>query len=173
MQPHKSFATFIAENESTFIAAINNARFTSSLQNLTTMTINEFNCLRYIMAVSYGLDIWGWYVADEETNSVGIDNDVAEYNIIDSNTMNGIYPFCSKISKDARTTSLTEVYSKINESFGLFTGNSLVGFTNPLSSAIETMKSSISLTGNIPETMSTNINAILSFLHKDLKVITA
>lgn len=169
----ESIKTFLADNKSTLIAAIRDGKLTESLSNLSTLTVTEFNCLRYILASSYGLDIWGWGVADEENNPSDIEANMAEYNVVDMDTINGFYPFSSKLVTGINTGKLTDIYKKINDSFGLFTGSIFSGYTNPLSVEIQALIGSTSLTGEMPEVMTTRINALLKFVHKDLKVITA
>lgn len=166
-----SIAKFIADNASEFNSAIADARLVAQLQDLSNITFTDLECLRYILATKR-IDLWYWYVADVEVNSSDIPAGMVEYNISDYTNMIGNIPFCTKITQLREENNFVEVYSKINEIYGLFGSPLFKGISNPISKMINSMKTSQELINQVPATAGAYINSVLDFLHKDLKVIT-
>lgn len=172
-QALESIIKFIADNASTFNAALTDQRLVAQLQNLSALTISELDCLRYILSVK-GIDLWYYYVSDIEVNPTDIPTGIFEYNVVDRNNMSGssFIPFASKITQTQGENKLTSLYEKIIDMYGLFNGSLFDGMNNPLKTMIDSMKSDEQILGTVPTTKSTYCNSIFEFLKKDIRVIT-
>lgn len=169
-----AFEKFFSENSSTFTAVVKDKRLVSVLSNISGLTTTQLQCIRYILCTNYGLDIWYWAVANEEINESDIDSGVYEYNVVDRDTTQfNFIPTSSKITQNSNSLDLISLYKKINDSFGLFSGSVFAGITNPLENDINAMKGSQEILGRVPVVQSTHVNYMLSFLHKEIKCITA
>lgn len=168
-----SIAKFIADNASTFNAALSDQKLVTALSNLSNITINDLDCLRYYLSTR-GLDIWYYYVSDVEVNSNDIPEGLFEYNIIDnSNMMSTTFiPFCTKLSQSQSENKLTVLYDKINDMYGFYNSPMFTGMISPIKKAIDSMKQSEELLGIVPTTTTSYVNSIFEFLRKDIRVIT-
>lgn len=166
----ESVEDFIKLNSSTFSTVVRDARLVGALKSVNDLTITEFQCLRYILCIGYGLDIWYWNVANEEANSEGVDSGMYEYNIVDLDTVNEFAPFSSKIVQ-VENIDLASLYETVNDSFNLFSGNLFAGINNPLKNDITAMKRSMELIGKVPNVQTTHANVMLDFINKKVKCI--
>jgi hypothetical protein len=165
-----AIAKFIAENISTFTSALTDQRLVGQLQSLNNLTINEFSCLRYILA-SNGLDIWTWYVKEGEVNQDEVSGNTFEYNVLDKDTATSFIPMCTRFIQAKSENSLVKLYTNIVDAFGLFEGRLFVGMNNPIMTTVKAMESD-ELIGVVSNIKTSYVNSILDFLGKDLKVIT-
>lgn len=167
-----SIVKFIADNASTFNAALTDQRLVAQLQNLSSLTITDLDCLRYILS-SKGIDIWYFYVSDVEVDQTDIPTGIFEYNVVDtSNMMSAFIPFSTKITQAQTENKLTTLYDKIIDMYGLFSGKLFSGINNPIKVMVDSMKGDEEILGTVPTTKSTYCNSIFDFLKKDIKVIT-
>lgn len=167
-----SIVKFIADNASTFNAALTDQRLVAQLQDLSSLTITDLDCLRYILS-SKGIDIWYFYVSDVEVDQTDIPTGIFEYNVVDtSNMMSAFIPFSTKITQAQTENKLTTLYDKIIDMYGLFSGKLFSGINNPIKVMVDSMKGDEEILGTVPTTKSTYCNSIFDFLKKDIKVIT-
>jgi hypothetical protein len=163
---------FIADNISTFQAALTDQRLLSQLQNLSGLTINQLQCLKYILA-SKGIDIWFYYVTDGAVNEADIDAGMFEYNVLDFCTINGSFiPFCTKFIQSSTDNSMVKLYTDIVDGYGLFEGSLFAGMVNPIKNMIDAMKTDEQALGVVSSMKTTYVNSILEYLRKDVRVIT-
>lgn len=164
---------FISNHMDTFTASISNKVFLNSLSNLQSLTINELDCLRYVLSVTVNLDIWYWYVSDNETNPTEVPAGIYEYQIVDKSNVVGMFiPFTTKISQSQSDNKLTTLYDQINDMFGFFKSTLFTGIENPLTKMINSIKGDENVLGITSSTKTTYCNAIFDFLKKEIKVIT-
>jgi DNA-directed RNA polymerase subunit N (RpoN/RPB10) len=165
-----AIAKFIAENISTFTSALTDQRLLGQLQSLDNLTINEYSCLRYILA-SKGIDIWAMYVKENEINADDLSANTFEYNVLDKDTATSFIPMCTRFVQLTNENSLSKLYTEIVDAFGLFEGRLFVGMNNPIMVTVNAMKSDETV-GVVSKFKTSYINSILDFLGKDLRVIT-
>lgn len=162
---------FINDNIDYINSAITDKSLVNQLTNLKSLSIDELQSLKYILAES-GLDIQYWTVADIEDNEKGIPDKMIEYNIIDlTNYSSNFIPFCTKITVNADTYTISSVYAKIVEIYNLFKGNLFTDRINPITSDIKVIEDQENVLGSVPITVTTHINSILEFLGKKLYAI--
>lgn len=167
-----SIVKFIADNISTFTASLTDQRFVTQLENLKNITITDLDCLRYVLATK-GLDLWYHYVADVEANPDEVPAGSFEYNVLDrSNMTSSFIPFCTKVTQIQESSRLTDLYSKLVDIYGLFSGKIFAGMKNPVQSIVDSMKGDEDVLGSVPTSKSTYANSIFDFLKKDIRVIT-
>jgi hypothetical protein len=163
---------FIADNISTFTAALTNQRLVAQLEQLKDLTVSQFQGLRYILAMN-GLDIWYFAVKEGEVNELEVPDDVIEYTILDNDQMSyGFIPMAFRFVQPRSEMSISAVYQEIVSAFGLFEGSFYVGMKNPLKASIDTVVESEKILGVAPKSSTTYINSILEYLHKDMRAIT-
>jgi len=163
---------FIADNISTFTAALTNARLVAQLEQIKDLTVSQFQGLRYILAM-HGLDIWYFIVKEGEVNETEVSDDVIEYNILDNDQVTfGFVPMAFRFIQPRSEMSISAVYQEIVSAFGLFEGSFYVGLKNPLKASIDTIVESEKILGVAPKSSSTYVNSILEYLHKDMRAIT-
>lgn len=161
---------FISESMPTFTAALTDKTMLARLRGIKGLTVQDLDCLRYYLATK-GLDIWYYAVSTTEVNSDEIPEGQVEFNVIDNSHVRGFVPMCMKITQLQDSIKFSDVYSKIQTSYGLFEGATLSGFSNPLKSYIDGLKTDEELLGISNRGRTMYINSILEFLRKDLKVI--
>jgi hypothetical protein len=162
---------FLKQEASTLSTVITDQRLITKLQGLSNITITEFQCLRYMLA-SKGFDIWCWIVSDSEINPNEIEDQIFEYNVVDSNSISGSFvPKSSKIIQSSSNNSLTELYTKINDGFTLFTGDLFIGMNNPIINTVTTMKESETALGITSKAQTTYVNSVLEYLGIRVKVL--
>jgi hypothetical protein len=163
---------FINENISTFQAALTDQRFLTQLQNLNNLTINTFNCIRYMLSTK-GIDLWVFYVAETAVNPEDLEAGMVEYNVLDRNTTIGSFlPMGTKFIQTRTDLSPSKLYNEICESYGLFEGSVFAGQNNPIKVMVDAMKTDEELVGQVGTQKTTYVNSILEFLNKDVRVIT-
>lgn len=163
---------FIADNISTFTAALTNQRLVAQLEQLKDLTVSQFQGLRYILAMN-GLDIWYFVVKEGEVNESEVPDDIIEYTILDNDQMSyGFIPMAFRFVQPRSEMSISAVYQEIVSAFGLFEGSFYVGMKNPLKASIDTVVESEKILGVAPKSSTTYINSILEYLHKDMRAIT-
>jgi len=163
---------FIADNISTFTAALTNARLVAQLEQIKDLTVSQFQGLRYVLAM-HGLDIWYFIVKEGEVNETEVSDDVIEYNILDNDQVTfGFVPMAFRFVQPRSEMSISAVYQEIVSAFGLFEGSFYVGLKNPLKASIDTIVESEKILGVAPKSSSTYVNSILEYLHKDMRAIT-
>jgi hypothetical protein len=163
---------FIADNISTFTAALTNQRLVAQLEQLKDLTVSQFQGLRYILAMN-GLDIWYFAVKEGEVNESEVPDDIIEYTILDNDQMSyGFIPMAFRFVQPRSEMSISAVYQEIVSAFGLFEGSFYVGMKNPLKASIDTVVESEKILGVAPKSSTTYINSILEYLHKDMRAIT-
>lgn len=163
---------FIADNISTFTAALTNARLVAQLEQIKDLTVSQFQGLRYILPM-HGLDIWYFIVKEGEVNETEVSDDVIEYNILDNDQVTfGFVPMAFRFIQPRSEMSISAVYQEIVSAFGLFEGSFYVGLKNPLKASIDTIVESEKILGVAPKSSSTYVNSILEYLHKDMRAIT-
>lgn len=171
-QALEEITKFIKENNSTFVAVLSDQVFVNKLNDLSSLTIDQFTCLRWMLATK-GVDIWYQYVSDAEVNKTDVPTGVFEYNIVDSTNITGQFiPFTSKITVQKDENNFTNLYSSILSLYGLFEGSIFEGIRNPLESIIKSMKDDENVLGTVPTSKTTYCNSVFEFLKKDIKVIT-
>lgn len=163
---------FIADNISTFTAALTNQRLVAQLEQLKDLTVSQFQGLRYVLAMN-GLDIWYFAVKEGEVNESEVPDDVIEYTILDNDQVSyGFIPMAFRFIQPRSEMSISSVYQEIVSAFGLFEGSFYVGMKNPLKASIDTVIESEKILGVAPKSSTTYINSILEYLHKDMRAIT-
>lgn len=163
---------FIGENISTFTAALTDQRFVSALSSLNNLTIEKFNCLRYVIA-SKGLDVWVWYVKEGEANASEVSDNVFEYNVLDRFSTNSFVPMCFRVLQSSSENSLSKLYTEINNAYDLFGGSLFAGQVNPIMNMVKAMKVDEDAMGTVGQGKTTYVNSILEFIGLDIKVVTA
>jgi hypothetical protein len=163
---------FITENNSVFNAVLTDQKLVGQLQELKTMTVPEFRCLRYILA-QRGLDIWAFHVKESgEVNEDDVPAATFEYNVLDSDAVEGSFPMCLRVVQSQTDNSMVKLYNKIEEAYGLFEGPIFSVVQNPMKSMIESMTSDEDALGTVSTMKATVMNSMLDFLHKDVRVLT-
>lgn len=168
----EAIVEFIGHNITDIAPAIGDKEFVSKLENLSSLTIQEFSDLRYVLASSYGYDIIIGIVSDMERNGEGIPDGVIEYNIIDLNDIEGGFvPHITKLIGSDQGVQISEVVEKAIDMFDLFKGSVVSGRMNDLSNDLEAMKTAEQLTGSTPAALSQHAMSILEFVGKRIYVI--
>jgi type IV secretory pathway ATPase VirB11/archaellum biosynthesis ATPase len=163
---------FIRDNNATFTAALTDQVFVEKLANINSLTISEFNCLRYVLAEK-GLDIWVWSTKVDEVNPNEVPSSVFEYSIIDTSFIQGGFiPFATRFIQTNSDNSLPTVYTQILDAYGLFQSQLFSSMKNPLKNMIEAMKVDQDAVGMVSSTKTTYVNSMLEFIGKDIRVIT-
>lgn len=168
----RAIEAFIRENLDSFNTAIIDKDVVNRLQDVQFNTVSDFYSLKFMLA-SYGMDILVNSVAELEQDAEGIDPSIIEYNVIDEISWNNTFVrSASKITMPSDGSGkLSEVYSKIIEGYGLFTGAAVEGFKNPLVQDMELLKQSEDLMGVTPSPVTSDINSIMEYLGKKIIVI--
>lgn len=167
-----SIQKFIADNISTFTAALTNARLVAQLEQIKDLTVSQFQGLRYVLAMN-GLDIWYFIVKEGEVNETEVPDDTIEYNILDNDQVSfGFVPMAFRFVQPRSEMSISAVYQEIVSAFGLFEGSFYVGMKNPLKASIDTIVESEKVLGVAPKSSSVYVNSVLEYLHKDMRAIT-
>lgn len=162
---------FLAENISDIDAAISDKNLVAKIEHIQGMTVDEFECLRYTLAEN-GIDIRYWAVSDVEGNGTSIAEGSLEYNIVDNaNHITSFVPFCTKLVVDVNQGSVSAIYRKIVEMYGLFGSKLFAGRVNTLINNINVMQSQEAVTGFVPTELAQHANAILEFMGKTIFVI--
>lgn len=139
-----SIIEFIKESESVWVT-LSDKILANRLVNLSTLTIAQLNSLRYTLSLA-GLDIWMGYVSEVEVNATGVGDETVEYNAYDwTDVRDGFVPFCVKSTQMINDIKWTDVYSKFNTDFNLFSQE--LFDTNPLMSTVNAMKGSQEVLG--------------------------
>jgi len=163
---------FIKDNISTFTASLTNARLVAQLESLSNLTVSQFQGLRYMLSQS-GMDIWAWAVKENEIDEIELPDNTVEYNVIDRNQVSfGFIPMSLRFTQLSSEISLSSVYQKIKDAYGIFEGSFYAGMRDPIKNSISTMQESEKVLGVAPQSSSTYVNSILDFLGKELRVIS-
>jgi hypothetical protein len=163
---------FIADNISSFQAALTDSRLIANLQNLNGLTINELFGLKYMFALK-GIDLWIYYVSENAINEVDVDPGMFEYNVLDYTAITGSFvPMCTKFVQSSSENSIVKLYSDIADAYGLFEGRLFTSMNNPLKKMIEEMRHDETALGVVATMKTTYVNSILDYLKKEIKVIT-
>lgn len=163
---------FIRENLDIFDAALTNKALIGKLENIEMLTIDEFHCLKYVIANS-GIDILLFGVSDVEVGADGIPEGNNEYNVIDNNLcLTSFVKFCTKVLADSKTSNFGKVYSTIADMYGFFEGELFTGFRNPISTQLQVINEAEKLLGVAPTSSTQYLNSILDYLGKNVIVIT-
>jgi len=162
---------FINTNFDAISPAIGDKDFVKRVENLRSLTIEEFSNLRYVLA-EYGFDIQIYAVSDLEKDAEGVPEGMLEYNILDLNDIRGGFiPTCTKFIGSQEDSSMSDLYSKVAEIFDIFKGNLFTGRVNPLEQDIESMKAIESAIGHAPAPLTQHASSILEFIGKRIFVL--
>lgn len=159
---------FLGRNIDIINAQITDKALVSKIEHLKNLTIDEFECLRWILA-ERGLDVQVWSISDVETGADGIPEGSIEYNVIDlTNYSSSFVPFCTKITFTQDEFKFSTLFEKISGMFGLFEGSLFEGRVNPILHDTRVMKSSEEVIGRVSPMLTEHVGSILSFLQKKI-----
>lgn len=163
---------FISANIATFDAALADKALVTKLQGLSSMTVNEFYSLKYVLA-NAGIDLLMYFVADEEVNGDEIPQGMMEYNVVDYNDVQfGFIPVASKINASTESMNMSQVYQRIIDMFGFFQTELTSDYINPLKTNLDLLKRTEEAMGVSPTNITSYINSVLEYLNKELVLIT-
>lgn len=163
--------SFITDNIDIFNSILTDKSLVAKLENLQSLSIDEFQCLRYILAEN-GVDILIWAIADVETNEDGVPTGQMEYNLVDrTNYSSNFIPFCTKLNVMQNDFKVSDVYKKIVNLYGLFNSTLFEDRPNPILNDITVMEQQESVLGTAPVAVTTHVNSILEFVGKITYVI--
>lgn len=165
---------FVSDNISIFNSMISDKAFIDRVTTLKSLTIDEFQCLRYVLT-EYNLDIWSWVVAENEVNATSTTEESFEYNIVDETQgMTESLRFCSKILLPSESNLYSSLYSKIYQDFNLFKNSQsplFEGMNDPYLSLLETVRQIEKPVGAVVPSIINELVQLLQFLGKRIYVI--
>lgn len=165
---------FIAENGSTFTAKLTDKVFVSKLQSLKYLTINDLTCLNYVLGLMGRMELKYWYVSDPEINPDEVPADEDEFNIIDTNNINGSFiPSCTKVTQIKDHIDLPGLYEKISDMYSLFSNNLFSTFNNPVTVGVKLMREDTFIGYKGYGNKLVEMNTRLELLKKQIFEITA
>lgn len=167
-----STVRFIKDNLDVFMPAVTDSNLIEKLRNLRTMTIQELYELRYVLSSKFGIDLWIQFVADLEVNSQEVPDNAIEFNIVDHTNLIGVTPFATKKVQMENRVSLTDIYTAINDMYGLFSEPLFNGMINPIKGIVASAKKDEELVGRIPVNRTAYLNSLIELLGKQLMVIS-
>lgn len=162
---------FISKNMDTINMAVTDKELIGNLEVLKSLSIDEFQSLRYRLAEA-GLGLLAWKVSDMEVNSQGIPAGSLEYNIVDFNDCDLFIPQCTKITGSKEAIFASAIYKRISDIYGIFEGPIFEGSANPITQDTRVMKEMEDLNLPVSPALISHVNSILDFMNRKIFIIT-
>lgn len=162
---------FLVENLEVISATVTNSEVVNFLRSAATLSLSDYLSVKYSMSQS-GLDLLVYCLDDDETsNTVDIEKDMYEYNIINSNFVVGNFvPSITKSTVSRDSNLISEIYQKAYDQNELLSVE-VVGPVNTLSSSITQLMETEKMTGKIITGLSSFIDTTLDYFGVRIVVI--